>query len=366
MPPSAIGQLTMLRSPSTERTRRCRLAALGRRGGPGALAPELLVPQQRFAPGGQHIWARTPGRVGGRLPGGQASGAPHAAAPSGKRGPKKRMRLDEHCMQLAPQYSRNVIQTFILLGKVRVGDKVVTKAGTPVVVEDASAPQVVIDAEQPKYVCRAGVKLEKALEHWGIDVRGVTALDSGQSTGGFTDCLLQYGAAKVYGIDVGHSQLADKIRRDERVVVMEKFNLRHLGPQHLPCQVDIATLDLSFISLLLVIGGVTSVLRPDGRLVALIKPQFEAGRKQVGAGGVVRDPKVHAEVLQRITTGIVAHGYELVGVTESPIKGDKSGNTEFLAYFLRRPELATLAAASAAVAAAEADVDEAGEPMPTQ
>ncbi|GLC45744.1 hypothetical protein PLESTB_000503100 [Pleodorina starrii] len=291
------------------------------------------------------------GQDGSRPATGPASASAAAATP---RGPKQRMRLDEYCMQLAPQYSRNVIQSFILQGKVRVGDKVVTKAGTPVVVGGAGPP-VVIDAEEPKYVCRAGLKLEKALAHWAIDVRGLTALDSGQSTGGFTDCLLQNGAAKVYGIDVGFNQLADKIRRDERVVVMEKFNLRHLGPQHLPCKVDIATLDLSFISVLLVIGAVTRVLRPDGgRLVVLIKPQFEAGRKQVRAGGVVRDPKVHAEVLERVTRGIVAHGYELVGTTESPIKGDRSGNTEFLAYFLRRPELAAEAEASSAAEAAEA------------
>ncbi|KXZ56460.1 hypothetical protein GPECTOR_1g411 [Gonium pectorale] len=273
------------------------------------------------------------------------------------------MRLDEYCMLLAPQYSRNVIQSFILQGKVRVGGKPVTKAGTPVVLGPGGAPAspVVIDAEEPRYVCRAGLKLERALQHWAIDVRGLTALDSGQSTGGFTDCLLQYGAAKVYGIDVGYNQLADRIRRDERVVVMEKFNLRRLGPQDLPEQVDIATLDLSFISVLLVIGAVTSVLRPDGRLVVLIKPQFEAGRQQVGAGGVVRDPKVHAEVISRVTAGIAAHGYELVGVTESPIKGDKSGNTEFLAHFLRRPERAQPQVAAEAEAEAEAEAGAEGE-----
>ncbi|GIL72479.1 hypothetical protein Vretifemale_2820 [Volvox reticuliferus] len=290
-----------------------------------------------------------------------------ASPASTKRGPKQRLRLDEYCLQLAPQYSRNVIQSFILQGKVRVGDKVVTKAGTPVVVLGSEDPGVVIDAEEPKYVCRAGYKLEKALSYWGIDVRGLTALDSGQSTGGFTDCLLQHGAAKVYGIDVGFNQLSDKIRQDERVVVMEKFNLRHLGPQHLPCKVDIATLDLSFISVLLVIAAVTRVLRPDGgRLVVLIKPQFEAGKKHVRAGGVVRDPKVHADVLDRVTRGIRAYGYELVGTTESPIKGDKSGNTEFLAYFIRRPELAVEAGVAAtADATMTAEVEEgAAEPEP--
>ncbi|GFR41337.1 hypothetical protein Agub_g2022, partial [Astrephomene gubernaculifera] len=275
--------------------------------------------------------------------------------PAPRRGPKQRMRLDEYCLQLAPQYSRNVIQSFILQGKVRVGDRVVTKAGAPVVVGAPDSPAVVIDAEQPKYVCRAGLKLEKALQHWGIDVRGLVALDSGQSTGGFTDCLLQHGAAKVYGIDVGYNQLSERIRRDERVVVMEKFNLRHLGPQHLPEKVDIATLDLSFISLLLVVGAVASVLAPGGRLVALIKPQFEAGRKQVSAGGVVRDPKVHAEVVARVTGGIAAHGFQLVGVTESPIKGDKSGNTEFLAYFLRSPQHPAEAAGEAVAVVAGAD-----------
>ncbi|EFJ44852.1 hypothetical protein VOLCADRAFT_82618 [Volvox carteri f. nagariensis] len=326
-------------------THRCRASEPS----PPIIASDELYSQGTERPAFDDKGGRSGARSGLGLSAAASAAAAAATTPAPakkhKNGPKQRIRLDEYCLQLAPQYSRNVIQSFILQGKVRVDDKVVTKAGAPVLL-GPGGPQVVIDAEEPKYVCRAGLKLEKALELWGIDVRGLTALDSGQSTGGFTDCLLRNGAAKVYGIDVGFNQLADRIRRDERVVVMEKFNLRHLRPQHLPCKVDIATLDLSFISVLLVVGAVTSVLRPDGgRLVVLIKPQFEAGRRQVRAGGIVRDPQVHAEVLERVTGGIQAHGYELVGTTESPIKGDKSGNTEFLAYFIRRPELGKAAMA---------------------
>lgn len=217
-----------------------------------------------------------------------------------------------------------------------VNDRPVLKAGTPV----PSTATIVITAEQPKYVCRAGLKLEAALHHFHIDPTGFTALDSGLSTGGFTDCLLQHGASKVYGVDVGYGQVAEKIRQDPRVIVMERTNLRHVRRKDFPLEntefMDIATLDLSFISVLKVRECVSDLLRPDGHLIVLIKPQFEAGKKQVGTGGVVKDPEVHAEVVKNVISGWEDVGFQCEGYIESPIKGATSGNTEFLAYFVRR------------------------------
>ncbi|KAK4756406.1 hypothetical protein SAY87_006533 [Trapa incisa] len=203
---------------------------------------------------------------------------------------KKKKRLDELCVERYEQYSRTLIQSWILQGKVTVDGRVVNKAGTPV----SNKASVEINAEIPKYVCRAGYKLEAAIEQLGIDVKGKVALDSGLSTGGFTDCLLQYGASFVYGVDVGYGQVADKIRRDERVSVIERTNLRYLTG--LPQKVDLVTLDLSFISILLVMPAVINVMKEDATLVTLVKPQFEARRSQVGGGGIVRDPEVHKEV----------------------------------------------------------------------
>lgn len=174
-------------------------------------------------------------------------------------------------------------------GKVLVDGKVVTKAGTQI--PDKAVVEIM--AEIPKYVCRGGHKLEAAIENLGIDVTGKVALDSGLSTGGFTDCLLQYGASFVYGVDVGYGQVADKIRRDERVSVIERTNLRYLS--ELPQKVDLVTLDLSFISILMVMPAVVNLMKEEATLVTLIKPQFEARRSQVGGGGIVRDPVVHQE-----------------------------------------------------------------------
>ncbi|CAI0390557.1 unnamed protein product [Linum tenue] len=255
--------------------------------------------------------------------------------------PRKKRRLDEVCLDRFQQYSRTMIQSWILQGKVFVNGKKVNKAGTPV--SDKSV--VEITAEIPKYVCRAGYKLEAALEQLGVDVTGKVALDSGLSTGGFTDCLLQHGASFVYGVDVGYGQklqilivneallqVADKIRRDERVSVIERTNLRHLPG--LPQKVDIATLDLSFISILLVMPAVVGVMKEEASLVTLVKPQFEAHRSQVGGGGIVRDPKVHQEVLEKIINGVESFGFRKNGWIESPIKGAE-GNIEFLVYFSR-------------------------------
>ncbi|XP_071716621.1 uncharacterized protein [Rutidosis leptorrhynchoides] len=242
--------------------------------------------------------------------------------------PKKKKRLDEVCLEKYQQYSRNYIQSWILQGKVIVDGKVVTKAGHPV--SDKSV--VEIKAEIPKYVCRAGHKLEAAIEQLGVDVNGKVALDSGLSTGGFTDCLLQYGASFVYGVDVGYGQVADKIRRDERVSVIERTNLRYLT--ELPQKVDLVTLDLSFISILVVMPAVIKLMKEDATLITLIKPQFEARRSQVGGGGIVRDPAVHQEVREKIVKGVEDLGFKCSGWIESPLKGAE-GNIEYLACFIR-------------------------------
>lgn len=233
-----------------------------------------------------------------------------------------------------------------------------TKAGTPV----PKNAVVRINARSLKYVCRAGHKLEAALDAFNIDPAGLTALDAGLSTGGFTDCLLQRGAARVFGVDVGHGQVAGSIAQDPRVVVMERTNLRHLKPEDLPCKVDLVTLDLAFISVLKVLPAVAGVLRPDGgaRLVVLIKPQFEAGRASVGAGGVVRDPKVHAEVIARVSAGAEAFGLRRRGLIESPLKGDKGGNTEFLALFEHDAADGPLRLEEGAAAAAALDLGSGG------
>lgn len=237
-------------------------------------------------------------------------------------------RLDQLVQEKFPQLSRTLIQSLIMQGKVRVDDQVVTKAGQATY-EDAT---ILVDLEVPKYVSRAGFKLEKALDYFGIDATGLVALDAGLSTGGFTDCMLQRGALKVYGIDVGTAQAHEKIRRDPRVIVMEQTNLRHL--EGLPEKVDMVTLDLSFISVLKVMEAVSKQLKPHGKLIVLIKPQFEAKKHQVGRGGIVTDPAVHKEVVQHITEGIESFGFLCQGVIESPIEGS-SGNKEFLSYFVK-------------------------------
>ncbi|XAR58794.1 16S rRNA (cytidine(1409)-2'-O)-methyltransferase [Bertholletia excelsa] len=251
-----------------------------------------------------------------------------AAIKSGKVQLKKKKRLDEVCLERFEQYSRTFIQSWILQGKVFVDGKVVYKAGTPV----SDVAVVEIRAEVPKYVCRGGYKLEAAIEQLNVDVAGKVALDSGLSTGGFTDCLLQYGASYVYGVDVGYAQVADKIRRDERVCVLERTNLRYLPG--LPQKVDLVTLDLSFISILTVMPAVVNVMKEEATLITLVKPQFEARRSQVGKGGIVRDPLVHQEVREKIVHGVENYGFRCKGWIESPLKGAE-GNTEFLVCFSR-------------------------------
>jgi len=241
---------------------------------------------------------------------------------------QEKKRLDQRVQELIPQYSRQQIQSWIMQGKVTVDSAVVTKPGMQVT--DTMAVKVV--AEEPKFVSRAGFKLEKALDHFAIDVTHLVAMDAGISTGGFTDCLLQRGIQKVYGIDVGYGQVHHKVLQDSRLLLKERTNLRLL--EGLDEQVDLVTLDLSFISVLKVMDVVDRLLKTSGHLIILIKPQFEAEKHEVGKGGIIRDEQVHQKVIERLTHGVVAHNYTLVGVIDSPIHGG-SGNKEFLAYFTK-------------------------------
>jgi 23S rRNA (cytidine1920-2'-O)/16S rRNA (cytidine1409-2'-O)-methyltransferase len=237
-------------------------------------------------------------------------------------------RLDVKILELHPEYSRRQIQSWIMQGKVIVNDAVITKNGI-LVPDDA---RIILNVEEPKYVSRAGFKLEKALDSFNIDVTNLVALDAGLSTGGFTDCLLQRGIQKVYGIDVGYGQVHEKIRTDPRVVVQERTNLREV--RNIGEKVDLVTLDLSFISVLKVMDAILSVMKDDGQLIVLIKPQFEAQRGQVGRGGIIKDPAIHQSVIENVTKGVESAGFSCIGVIESPIEG-ATGNKEFLAYFRR-------------------------------
>jgi 23S rRNA (cytidine1920-2'-O)/16S rRNA (cytidine1409-2'-O)-methyltransferase len=213
-------------------------------------------------------------------------------------------------------------------GKVTVNDRVITKAGTLV----AETAVITCDIQEPRFVCRAGFKLEKALQHFNIDVTNKVVLDAGLSTGGFTDCLLQCGAQKVYGVDVGYGQVHDRIRHDSRVIVLERTNLRHLTS--LPEKVDLVTLDLSFISVLKVMPAIMQLIKPHAELVVLIKPQFEAERTDVMKGGIIKDPKTHTRVIEKVTAAIKEYSFTCHGVIDSPLLGT-SGNKEFLAYFTK-------------------------------
>ena len=225
---------------------------------------------------------------------------------------------------LAP--SRERAKAVVLAGLVSVGGAVVTKAGT-LVDQDAD---VTLQAPDHPYVGRGGVKLAHALDTFGIAVSGREALDVGASTGGFTDVLLQHGAARVVALDVGHGQLDWRLRNDPRVVVIEKFNARHLTLADLPGPMDIVVIDVSFISLRQILPAVATVLRAGADVVALVKPQFEAGRDEVRKG-IIRDPAVHERVLAEVTAAGAEVGLTRVGSTPSPITGQK-GNVEFLLH----------------------------------
>lgn len=241
----------------------------------------------------------------------------------------QKVRLDYRVRSLFPQYSLEQIQSWIMQGKVFLKGEKITKSGSMVPID----VPLECSFQEQKYVSRAGFKLEKALDTWNIPVLGKRCLDAGLSTGGFADCLLQRGAASLIGVDVGFCQVHLKVRNDERVTVLERTNLRYLS---LPgTHVDLVTLDLSFISVLKVMPAVISLLTAMGELIVLIKPQFEADRSSVQKGGLVSDSAVHEKVIDLVRTGIIAYGFTCLGVIESPIQGNTSGNREFLAYFRR-------------------------------
>lgn len=236
-----------------------------------------------------------------------------------------RKRVDQLLVERGLAGSRSRAQALIMSGLVISGEKKIAKAGD-LIGEDA--PLEVRGKDHP-WVSRGGVKLDHALKHFGFDVAGAVALDVGSSTGGFTDVLLSHGAAKVFAVDVGTNQLAWKLRQDPRVVVHEQTNARTLGAEIVPDPVDIIVCDASFISLQKVLETALDLAKPGAKLVALVKPQFEAGRAEVGKGGVVRDPGVHARVCREARAWVESRGWRVVGVTESPITGPE-GNKEFL------------------------------------
>ena len=238
----------------------------------------------------------------------------------------KRERLDLLLLERQLVESREAGRRRILAGEVLVNDQAVTKAGSFVALD----ARIRLKAS-PRYVSRGGFKLEKALQEFAISIAGKTALDIGASTGGFTDCLLAHGAARVFAVDVGYGQLDWKLRNDSRVVVLEKTNIRHLDRRVLPDDVELATIDASFISLKLILPCVKALLSETHEVIALVKPQFEVGRGKVGKGGVVRSAAEHARVIDEITTAASAIGYTSRGVIESPLLGPK-GNKEFLLY----------------------------------
>lgn len=243
----------------------------------------------------------------------------------------KRERLDKLLLARGLVATREQGQKRILAGEVLVDDRPAVKAGSLV---DRNVA-IRLRGKPFPYVSRGGAKLQGALESFSIDVRDRVALDVGASTGGFTDCLLAHGARRVYAVDVGYGQLDWRLRNDPRVVVLEKRNIRYLEARELRDAPTLAAIDVSFISLRLVLPKVKELLTPDGEILALIKPQFEVGKGKVGKGGVVRSPEEHLRVIDEIREAAVSLGMESVGVTESPMLGPK-GNREFFIYLRKK------------------------------
>ena len=239
----------------------------------------------------------------------------------------KKIRLDVLVTERGLCESRQKAQATIMAGLVFVDGQRSDKPGTPVA-EDAS---VEVRGHALRYVSRGGLKLEKAMQTFPITLEGKVCADIGASTGGFTDCMLQNGAKKVYAVDVGYGQLDWRLRSDERVVCMERTNARYLTHKQIPDELDFASVDVSFISLKIILPAVCPLLKDGGKAVCLIKPQFEAGREKVGKKGVVRDKAVHEEVVQMICDFAVENGYSVLGLTFSPVKGPE-GNIEYLVF----------------------------------
>ena len=242
----------------------------------------------------------------------------------------KGKRLDQRVFELGLSESRERAKATIMSGLVYVNGQKAEKPGMPV----SDEAEIEVRGAACPYVSRGGFKLEKALRVFPLEPEGRICIDCGASTGGFTDVLLKNGAARVYAVDVGYGQLAWSLRTDERVVVMERTNARNLTPDMFPERMDIAVMDLSFISIRLILPVLGGLLKPDGQVICLIKPQFEAGKADVGKKGVVRDRAVHERVLHEMVEFFPTAGYTLMGLDYSPIRGPE-GNIEYLAYLKR-------------------------------
>lgn len=258
----------------------------------------------------------------------------------------KKIRLDQLVFDLGLAESRERAKTTVMSGLVFVNGQRADKPGMQV------SPDVNVEVKRTAlpYVSRGGLKLEKALKVFPIDVNGKVCIDCGASTGGFTDVLLKNGAAKVYSVDVGYGQLAWSLRNDERVVNMERTNIRYISSEQIPEPLDICVMDLSFISVKLVLPAVCALLKDDAQLVCLIKPQFEAGREEVGKKGVVRDKAVHLSVIESVLSFAPTVGMTVMGLDFSPIKGPE-GNREYLCYMKKGVHEASLINAAAVVEA---------------
>ena len=242
-------------------------------------------------------------------------------------------RLDVLLVKRNLAESREKAKALIMSGIVYVNGQKEDKAGTTF---EETAP-IEVRGSTLKYVSRGGLKLEKAMDRFGVRLDGKICMDVGASTGGFTDCMLQNGAVKVYSVDVGHGQLAWKLRNDDRVICMEKTNIRYVAPEDIADPIGFASIDVSFISLTKVLGPVKALLEDNGQIVCLIKPQFEAGREKVGKKGVVREPAVHLEVIDMVIDYALSIGFEALNLEFSPIKGPE-GNIEYLLYLQKHPE----------------------------
>jgi len=237
----------------------------------------------------------------------------------------KNVRLDQLLVARGLFSSRDQAQRAVMAGEIKIGTRIAVKPSQLLAADAAIAVK-----PTRKYVGRGALKLEKALDHFKIDMQSKVALDIGASTGGFTDCLLQRGTEKVYAVDVGHGQLDWKIRNDSRVIVLEKLNARFLSRAHIPELVDLCVIDVSFISLTLILPNAFELITPSGVILALIKPQFELERADIGRGGIVRDPELHQKAQDKIVQFVTRLGHTLIGIVPSAITG-ADGNQEFFA-----------------------------------
>ena len=244
----------------------------------------------------------------------------------------KKARIDQTLVERGFFASRERAQRAIMAGEVRVGDRVFAKAAELIEID---APISIV--QPPQFASRGALKLGGALDFFGVEVKGKTALDIGSSTGGFTDCLLQRGAAKLFAVDVGHGQLAWKLRNDPRVTVLEKVNARFLSRDDIPEVADLCVIDVSFISLTLILPRAFELIAPEGMILALIKPQFELQRKDVGRGGIVRGPALHEKAQQKIVKFVEEANYHVVGLVPSTITGT-DGNQEFFICIRKRSD----------------------------